>query len=314
MARFVLTRLALALGTLAIVSIVVFAVSDILPGNLGRTMLGPYASPAQVASIDRQLGLDHPLLVRYWDWLSSFLTGNWGHSYVLNEAVRPLVLGRLANSAYLAAFALGVIAPVAVGLGVVAAYHEGGALDRVISVSGMSLIALPEFVGGIVVLVIFSVYLGWFPVSSSVPSLSPLDVFRQFMLPSVPLMFVLFGYVSRMARAGTIEALASPYTRTAVLKGIPRRRVLLAHVLRNALLPTITVVAVQTGYLMGGLVVIETLFNYPGIGQLIYISATNHDVPVLEASVLLVAAIYVMTNLLADLGHAALGGQLRRPA
>src|SRR5439155_1608775 len=165
---------------------------------------------------------------------------------------------------------------------------SGKALDRVISVAGLSFVALPEFVVGVVVIVVFAVKLGWLPVSSQVPAANPVDIVRQCLLPSIPLMFVLFGYISRMARAGTIEALRSNYTRTAVLKGLPRRHIIVRHVLRNALLPTIAVVSVQVGYLVGGLVVVETLFNYPGIGQLILNAATGHDLPTLEACVLMI--------------------------
>jgi peptide/nickel transport system permease protein len=225
--------------------------------------------------------------------------------------VRPLVLDRLGNSILLAAFALLLIVPLSIALGVVAGLFEGRPLDRVISLAGVSLIAIPEFVAGVILIVVFAVKLGWLPASSQVPSADPVDVVRQLLLPSLPLMFVLFGYVARMARAGTVEVLATPYVRTAVLKGLPRRVVVWRHVLRNALLPTVTVVSVQVGYLVGGLVVIETLFGYPGIGKLVYDSAQGHDVPVLEATVLLVAVIYMLANLAADLLYVLLDPRLR---
>ncbi len=176
------------------------------------------------------------------------------------------------------------------------------------------MIALPEFVMGVVLIVVFAVQLGWFPVISQVPGTNPVDWFRQLLLPSLPLMFVLFGYVSRMARAGTVDALQSDYARTAVLKGLPRRTVVWRHVLRNALLPTITVVAVQIGYLVGGLVVVESLFSYPGIGQLILTAATGHDLPTLEAAVLLIALVYTAANLVADVLYAVLNPRVRLAA
>jgi peptide/nickel transport system permease protein len=163
----------------------------------------------------------------------------------------------------------------------------------------------------VIVLVVFAVELGWFPVSSEVPSANPVDVVRQFFLPSIPLMLVLFGYIARMARAGTVVALDSDYVRTAVLKGLPRRTLIWRHVLRNALLPTISVVSVQVGYLFGGLVVIETLFNYPGIGKLLLDSAVGHDLPVLEATVLIVAVLYMLSNLVADSLYAVLNPRIR---
>jgi peptide/nickel transport system permease protein len=311
MARYLLRRLGLTLITLILVSFAVFAAAEVLPGDVGRTILGPYASQQQVDQLNHQLGTDEPLVRRYVTWAGNFVRGDWGESPIQRVEVRPLVLERLKNSLILGAFALVLIVPFSVALGVFAALHYGKALDRIISISGLSFVALPEFVVGVVVIVVFAVQLGWFPTSSQVPSADPVDIVRQCLLPCIPLMFVLFGYISRMARAGTIEVLRSNYTRTAILKGLPRRHVIVRHVLRNALLPTITVVSVQVGYLVGGLVVIETLFNYPGIGQLILTAATGHDLPVLEASVLMIAVIYAISNLVADVLAALLNPRVR---
>jgi peptide/nickel transport system permease protein len=309
--RYFLKRLGLALITLVLVSLAVFAVAEVLPGDVGRTILGPYASNEQVERLNHELGNDRPVLVRYVDWIGGFVTGDWGESQLLGVPVRPLVSERLKNSLILGGFALLLIIPLSIGLGVLAALHYGKFLDRLISVTGLSLIALPEFVAGVILLVVFAVELGWFPVSSTVPSANPVDVFQQLLLPSIPLMLVLFGYISRMARAGTVESLHSNYVRTAILKGLPRRTVIARHVLRNALLPTITVVSVQVGYLVGGLVVIETLFNYPGIGKLVLDSAIGHDLPVLEATVLTVAVLYMVSNLVADVLYAVLNPRIR---
>ena len=313
MGRFLLRRLWLSAITLLLVSIVLFAVAEVLPGDVGRTILGPFATNEQVAQLNRELGLDRPLPVRYVEWLGGFISGDWGQSPLLNTPVRPLVVERMINSLMLATFALALVVPVSIGLGVLAALHRDGPIDRVISVTGLSLIALPEFVAGVVVLVVFAVQLGWFPVSSEVPSANPVDVIRQFLLPSIPLVLVLFGYIARMARAGTVEALDSNYVRTAVLKGLPRRTLIWRHVLRNALLPTISVVSVQVGYLFGGLVVTESLFNYPGIGKLLLDSAVGHDLPVLEATVLVIAVLYMLSNLVADSLYAVLNPRIRVP-
>jgi peptide/nickel transport system permease protein len=309
--RYFLKRLGLALITLVLVSLAVFGVAEVLPGDVGRTILGPYASNEQVERLNHELGNDRPLLVRYGEWIGGFVTGDWGESQLLNTPVRPLVSERLKNSLILGGFALLLIVPLSIGLGVLAALHYGKFLDRLISVTGLSLIALPEFVAGVILLVVFAVKLGWFPVSSDVPSANPVDVFQQLLLPSIPLMLVLFGYISRMARAGTVESLHSNYVRTAILKGLPRRQVIARHVLRNALLPTISVVSVQVGYLVGGLVVIETLFSYPGIGKLVLDSAVGHDLPVLEATVLTVAVLYMVSNLVADVLYAVLNPRIR---
>jgi peptide/nickel transport system permease protein len=308
---FLAKRLGLTLLTLVLVSIVVFAIAQVMPGDVGRTILGPYASQEQVDRVNHELGVDQPLPTRYWEWASGFFTGDWGTSYLVNEPVRPLVLERLGNSLLLGAFALALIVPLSIAAGVLAALKHGRFLDRALAVGGLSLIALPEFVGGVILIIVFAVELGWFPASSQVPSANPLDWFRQFLLPSLPLMFVLFGYISRMARAGTVEVLGSNYVRTAVLKGLPPRTVLSKHVLRNSLLPTITVVAVQFGYLVGGLVVIETLFNYPGIGKLTLDSALGHDIPVLQAAVLVTALVTMLMNLFADVSYALLNPRIR---
>jgi len=309
--RFILRRIGLTLVTLVIVSMTVFAAAQLLPGDLGRTILGPYATKAQVDALNHELGADQPLPVRYWNGASDFARGDWGTSPVQNVEVRPYVLGRFKNSLILAAFAFVLIVPLSITFGVVAALNYGKALDRCITITGLSVIALPEFVMGVFLIVVFAVQLGWFPVISQVPGTNPVDWFRQLLLPALPLMFVLFGYVSRMARAGTVDALQSDYARTAVLKGLPRRTVVRRHVLRNALLPTITVVAVQIGYLVGGLVVVESLFSYPGIGQLILTAATGHDLPTLEAAVLLIALVYTVANLLADVLYAVLNPRVR---
>jgi peptide/nickel transport system permease protein len=311
MGRFIAKRLGLSLVTLFLVSVIVFLISDVLPGDVGRSILGRSATDAQVAQLDHELGYDKPLPQRYWKLVSGYATGDWGTSPVLNVEVRPLVLRRFGNSLILAAFAFALIVPFSIFMGVVAALHNGRWPDRTISITGLSLIALPEFVSGVILLVVFAVELGWFPSSSSVPEANPIDWFRQLLLPSIPLMFVLFGYIARMARAGTVDALRADYTRTATLKGLPRRTVVGRHVLRNALLPTISVVSVQIGYLVGGLVVVETLFAYPGIGSLAYDSVQANDITVIEAIVLFTAVLYMLSNLVADILYAALNPRVR---
>jgi peptide/nickel transport system permease protein len=308
---FVLRRLAATIVTLFIVSLLVFCVAQVLPGDLGRTILGPYATAAEVARIDHQLGQDQPLVVRYVHWLGKFVVGNWGNSYTLGVPVRSLVLTRLGHSLILGGLAFILVVPFSVGLGVLAALKEGRARDRAISIAGLSLIAIPEFVSGVILLYAFSVELHWFPVVASVPSPNPVDVVHELLLPAIPVMLLLFGYISRMARAGTIEALHANYTRTAVLKGIPERWVITRHVLRNAMIPTVAVSALQFGYMVGGLAVTETLFSYPGIGKLAVDSAVNHDIPVLEACVLVMGVFFMVVNLIADGAYALMNPRIR---
>ncbi|MEI8269029.1 MAG: ABC transporter permease [Acidimicrobiaceae bacterium] len=311
MSRYVSKRVLLSLATLLLVSFIVFIAGDVLPGSIGRTILGQFATDAQVHAVDVQLGFNHPVLIRYWNWISSFVTGDWGTSITQQIPVLSFVMQKFLNSLMLGAFALIIIVPISVGLGVLAAVKRNTKIDKIISITGMSMLALPEFVTGVGVIILFSLVLKWFPVFSNVPGWNPWQIVRNFFLPAMPEMLLIFGYISRIARAGTIEALESNYNRTAVLKGLPPSRILARHILRNSLLPTIAVTAVQAGYLVGGLVVVETLFNYPGIGNLIYTSATQHDQPVLQASVFLVALIYTVGNLVADLLTAWLNPRVR---
>jgi peptide/nickel transport system permease protein len=307
----VLQRIWLALVTLFLVSVIIFAVARLLPGDVGRSILGPYASSAQVAALDKQLGMDRPVLAQYFSYVGGFLRGNWGTSPILDVPVRPYVIGHLVNSLYLAALALIEIIPASIGLGVLAAWKRDRWPDRVISITGVSLLAMPEFVSGTILIVIFAVSFHWFPATAQVPALSVPSILHNLFLPSLPLLFVLFGYIARMARAGTAEALSSDYVRTAYLKGLTGQAVLWRHALRNSLTPTITVIGVQLGYLIGGLVVTETLFSYPGIGNLIYTAAVDHDQAMLEAGVLLIAGVYTVASMCADLLYAVLNPRLR---
>ena len=312
MAMFLLRRLGLMVLTLWILSLIVFFAGQILPGDPGRATLGQFASPSAVQALDHQLGVDRPLLTRYLSWLGVVLHGDFGTSYAYRSAVEPFIRAALINSIKLALLAFVIVVPLGIIGGVVAALYEGRGVDRVISVTGLSLASLPEFVTGIVVIVVFGVTLKWLPVTASAGAGSGvLSQFRHLILPAIPLVLILFGYISRMARAGTIEALSSDYTRTAVLKGLPETTVIRRHVLRNSLLPTITVIATQTGYLIGGLVVVETLFNYQGLGNLIYKAAVAKDFAMLEAGVLIIGVVYVLATLAADLLLIALNPRLR---
>jgi peptide/nickel transport system permease protein len=235
-----------------------------------------------------------------------------GVSYQFRSPVAPFIGNALVNSVKLGGLAFVIVVPLSILGGVVAALNYGRVTDRVISVTGLSATTVPEFVSGIVLIVIFGVELKWLPVSASAGAGasfgSQLD---HLILPAIPLVLILFGYIARMARAGTIEALQSDYARTATLKGLKRSVVIRRHILRNSLLPTITVIATQTGYLIGGLVVVETLFNYQGIGKLIFTAATAKDFPMLEAGVLTIGVVYMVATLIADVLYTVLNPRLR---
>ncbi len=298
--------------TLWILSLIVFFAGQILPGDPGRAILGPFAAKSSVDALDSQLGVNRPLLTRYLSWIGGLLHGNMGTSYTYRTAVEPFVRAAMINSVKLAVLAFVIVVPLGIIGGVVAALYSGRGVDRVISVTGLSLASVPELVSSIVLIIVFGVELKVLPVTASAgQGASDLSQFRHLILPAVALVFVLFGYIARMARAGTIEALNSDYARTAVLKGLPQTTMIRRHILRNSLQPTITVIATQTGYLIGGLVVVETIFQYQGIGSLIYKAAQGKDFPMLEAGVLIIGVVYVLATLVADLLLIALNPRLR---
>jgi peptide/nickel transport system permease protein len=312
MGRFLLKRLGLAVITLWLLSVLVFFGAQVLPGNVARRILGPFADQAAVDNLNEQLGTDQPILTQYWNWITDFLTGDLGESLALGVPVSELIGDTFVNSVKLAAFAFVLVVPLAILGGVVAALKRDTLVDRLITTGGLSLSVLPEFVTGIALILVFGLWLDILPVSATAPPGSGFFTqLKYLLLPALVLVLLLFGYIARITRAGTIEVLDADYTRTAVLKGLPRRRVIRRHVLRNSLLPTIAVVATQTGYLIGGLVVIETLFNYPGMGRLIVTATRQKDMPVLEAGVLIVGIVFLLAMLLADLAYSLLNPRIR---
>jgi peptide/nickel transport system permease protein len=309
---YLLRRLGLALLTLVLLSLIIFLAGQVLPGNPGRAILGPFASQRAVTVLDRSLGVDRSLPAQYWAWVSGIVRGNLGTSYQFRAPVSSFLFPALGRSLKLAVVAFVIVVPLSIVGGVVAALNRGRATDRIISVAGLSLSTVPEFVSGVVLIVVFAIGLKVLPVTASAPpGSSVLTQIRYLILPAIPLVLILFGYIARMARAGTIEALDSDYVRTATLKGLPRSVVIRRHVLRNSLLPTITVIATQTGYLIGGLVVVETLFNYPGIGRLIFTAATDKDFPMLEAGILAIGIVYLLATLVADVLYTVLNPRIR---
>jgi peptide/nickel transport system permease protein len=305
-------RLFLTLLTLWLVATLIFFLAEVLPGDLGRTLLGPEATPAQVAHLDAQLGVNRPLLTQYISWLGNVVHGNWGKSYLTQQSVLSVVVSRLGNSMLLAAFSLLMVIPLALIAGTVAALSRDRFADRAITVGAQGLIAIPEFVSAIILLLIFSVVFHVFPTDAQIPSGAGVpDALSHIFLPAVTAGVFVFAYFTRMVREGMIDALSSAYARTAVLKGVPRRTVVWKHAFRNALLPTVAVIGAQIGG-FGSLVVIESIFDYPGIGRLILQSANGHDVPMLEGAVLAVALVFILANLGADILYGVLDPRIRR--
>jgi peptide/nickel transport system permease protein len=290
----------------------VFFGAQVLPGNVARRILGPFADQAAVEALNKDLGTDRPLLTQYSDWISSFVQGDLGTSLAYGVPVSELMGSALGNSFKLAGFAFLMVVPLAILGGVVAALKRDRIVDRVITIGGLSLTVIPEFVTGIILILVFALWLDVLPVSARAPDGSGLlTQLKYLFLPALTLVILLFGYIARITRAGTIESLEADYTRTAVLKGLPRRVVIRRHVLRNSLLPTIAVVATQSAYLLGGLVVIETLFNYPGMGRLIFTAAAQKDFPLLQSGVLIVGIAVLLATLIADLLYSLLNPRIR---
>jgi peptide/nickel transport system permease protein len=312
MFAYIVKRLGLALITLWILSLIVFFAGQVLPGDAGRAVLGPLAAESAVKQLDHQLGVDQPLVTQYWNWISGFVHGDMGTSSQFRAPVEPFISAAIRKSLELAIVAFVLVVPLSILGGVVAALNVGKAPDRIITVLGLSFSTVPEFVSGIVLIIVFGIWLNVLPISAAWPPGASLpDQIYHLILPSIPLVLILFGYIARMARAGTIEALDSDYARTATLKGLPRGVVIRRHVLRNSLLPTITVIATQTGYLIGGLVIVETLFNYQGIGNLIFRAAEQKDFTMLEAGVLTIGIVYMVATLLADIASSMLNPRIR---
>ncbi|MDQ3177894.1 MAG: ABC transporter permease [Actinomycetota bacterium] len=312
MRRFIFTRVLLSIVTLLILSILIFLTAQVLPGNVARQILGRDADQAAVDALNDKLGYNRGIFSQYWDWISGVFTGDLGDSAVRARSVADILGGAVLNSAKLALLAFVIVVPIAVIGGVYAALKEGTARDRLISLGGLSATAIPDFVWAVVLITLLPLGIGIFkPTATAPPGSNVFEQIYYLLLPAICLMFVLFGYIARMARAGTIESLDADYTRTAVIKGLPQRTVIRQHVLRNSLLPTIAVVATQLGYLIGGLVVIEVIFNYNGLGKELLNAAQRNDLPLLQSGVLIVGVVYLVATLVADILYSVLNPRVR---
>ena len=316
MKRFLLRRLLLAILTLFLLSLVIFFATHLLPGDVAKKILGPFADADSVKQLNHELGTDRSIPTQYFDWISHTLRGDLGTSYAYGVPVSEKLRPALGYSARLAILSFVVVVPLSIFGGVIAALKRGTIIDRIVTVGGLSAAVIPEFVWAVFLKVIFALKLKWLPVSALASQLvdSP-SIFMQYkylILPASCLILVLFGYIARITRAGVLEALDADYTRTAELKGLPMRTVVSKHVLRNALMPTIAVVATQAGYLVGGLVAVELAFQYPGFGQLLLESVRQRDFPLLQSAVLIVGTIFVFTTFLADLLYTMLNPRIRQ--
>jgi peptide/nickel transport system permease protein len=312
MAAFLLRRLFGLVGVLLGMSLLIFGIVHILPGNVAYAILGEFATPAAIAQLEAKLGLNDPLPVQYWRWLSTMLQGDFGTSIVMQRPAGPLIAEALGRSALLAVFAFSLVAMGGIGLGLYAATHRGRASDRVLTLVQFLLIAVPEFFWAILAVLVFASWLNLLPATGYAPlSDGVVSWASHLVLPVLVLAFGLVAHVSRLTRSSMIEVLDSRYVLAARARGLPERKVLWRHALPNALLPAITVLAIDAGLLIGGIVVVETVFAYPGLGRLLVYAIERHDLPLLQVGMMVVTAIYALANFVAELLYAVLNPRIR---
>jgi peptide/nickel transport system permease protein len=312
-ARFVMVRVLLGVATLVAVSIVVFASTQVLPGDPARAKLGRNAPPAAVAAIDKQLGLDRPAVVQYADWAGGLVHGDLGDSLTSNRPIWDDLSSRLENSAFLVLISAAISIPLAILIGVLSALWRDGPFDECMSFLQRALSSVPEFVVGLLLIALFatSVFRLLPAVSIVPPGVPPWDVWEKLWLPTVTLVAAVTPNIALIVRAAMIEVLESEYVEMARLKGVPEHEVLLWHALPNALGPTFQVIALNLAYLAGGVIVVESVFSYSGIGVALRDAVTNRDFTTVQAVAMIIAAVYVVTNLLADIATILVTPRLR---
>ena len=314
MKSFLAKRLGLSVLTVGLAAIIVFFMTHILPGDVARQSLGRQATAEDVIAFNKLYGLDKPLITQLFNWIRDLLSGDLGVSMSTSRPVSETLIPALGYSARLAGVAFVLIVPLSIAGGIIAAMNRGKKVDRAVTVGGLSAAVIPEFVWAVILLLLFGVAVQVFPISAMPDDGNGgfLQSVWHLLLPSIALLLVLFGYIARITRAGVIEALDSDYMRTAVLKGYSRRKPVTKHVLRNAMLPTIAVVASQIPYLIGGLVAVEMVFNYRGFGTVLLAAVGGRDYAVLQSGVILTSVVIVAFQLIADILFAVLNPRIRQ--
>ena len=311
MLAFLVRRLGHMLFTMLVASFLIFAMSEWSPGSVARKQLGQFATQEQVDLLTERLGLDRPVIVRYFEWLGGVLTGDLGMSTRFKEPVNDIIWDRLGNTAILAAIAFAIIVPASIILGVLAGTAEGSVLDRSISLGAIVTTSVPEFASGVFLASIFVIWLGWLPGTSTLDPTSQYSLASQLVLPVAVMVLYDLGYVVRMVRASMVEVMTRPYIRTAILKGLSFRAVIMRHALRNALIAPFTVILLQINYLVIGVVVVEAVFAYPGFGRMMLDAALFKDVALIEAGGLVAVFIAVTTQIIGDVGYMLLNPRIR---
>jgi peptide/nickel transport system permease protein len=310
--RWLFLRLLTVIYTLLVVSIVVFGLTQILPADAAVTLLGENATPEALAAVRARLGLSDPAWMQYWHWLSALVQGDFGTSMRTNQPVAPAMFTALGRSLLLGLSSLALMLVIAVPLGMLAALRRGKPTDVVSGLVSYLGVSLPEFVTATLLLIVVADRFQLLPATGYVaPSENLADSVRHLVLPVLTVSLIMVAHVSRMVRSETIDVLNSDYIRAARLKGLPPRIVLMRHVLRNALLPTITIVALDVGYLLGGIVVVEEIFAIPGIGRALIVAITSRDLPSIQAGAVIMAATYAAANTLADMAYVLVDKRIR---
>lgn len=306
-------RLGSLVVTLAVMSFIIFMLVEIMPGDVAQMILGQSATDEAVAALREARGLNDPVLQRYFRWVGGVVTGDLGDSiYMQGVSINSILWRKVGHSMILALAAFIIFVPLSMFFGVLAGVKENKPTDSIISFFGLATMALPEFVSGVFLITIFGVQLKWLPIVSVIPiGESLFSNLEILVMPAISVTFVMFGYVSRMQRSSMIQVMHSDYIRAAVLKGMPRKYVIFRHALKNALLPTITIIGMNMGWLFGGLVVVETLFGYPGMGSLLMTAIKTRDVPLIEACVLLITVIFSLSTMLTDILYSYLDPRVR---
>ena len=313
MTGFILRRLLAAAGVLWAMTVVIFAIVHILPGNVAYAILGEYATPSAVAVLEAKLGLNDPLPVQYWHWFRALLHGDFGQSLVMERPAAPVILEALQRSAVLAGISFVLVASGGILLGIYAATHRGRIGDRLLMVGQFLFIAVPDFFWSILAILLFASWMNWLPATGYAPlgEVGVLGWAAHLVLPVSVLSAGLVAHVCRLTRSSMLEVLESRYILAARAKGLPERLVLRRHALPNALLPSITILAIDAGLLIGGVVVVETVFAYPGLGRLLVFAIEHHDLPLLQAGMIVLTAIYALANLVADVCYGLLNPRIR---
>jgi len=305
-------RLAAVAGVITLMSVLVFLATHALPATIAEVMLGQYATPETVAALETKLGLTRPLLTQYWEWASGVLRGDLGRSLVMEVPIAPVLWTALGRSAVLGAAAMTIVSVLGITLGVVAAVRRGRVIDHL--ASGFTIVGLsvPEFFWGLLLILLFGSYLQLLPTSGyGTLDQGARSYIAHLVLPVATLTIGLLAHIARLTRSSMLEALDTAYVKAARARGLPEWAVVTRHALRNALLPTITVLAQDVGFLIGGIVAVETIFAYPGIGRLLVYALERHDLPLMEAAILVLTAVQCFANLAADLLYAFFNPQIR---